>query len=72
MSQSCQSMEVVSKPGLSNSNYTMPPWLLVECLLHIRCHPKCFDMNYFTGSLQNPLPREKNPDTKDHILYDLI
>lgn len=65
-------MEMALKPGLSDSNHPMPPWIFPECLLYARWRTGCLVMNYFTGSLQHPLPPKKNPDTKDHLLYDFI
>lgn len=65
-------MEVVLKPGLSDSTHPTPPWIFPEGLLYARWPPGRFDMNCFPGSLQNPLPTKKNPDTKDHTLYDFI
>lgn len=46
MSQSHGGMEMVVKPGLSDSNHPMPPWLFLECLRYARWYSKCFDMNY--------------------------
>lgn len=65
-------MELVSKPGLSDSKCPMPPWMFMDYPLYARGHSRGLDPDYFPGSFQSPFPKGKDPDHKENILYDFI